>query len=156
MAIRIDEVKSSGFSDDKTEFIIVGGGKYVGEVKLSFGRECLDSLIDALVQAKQDRHHPRTVLAVAANSTPSSDRNEHDVADRGEVRFEIPKKFTVTTDTSGRGLVLVIFNHGLQDQRGYALSTDAAIQVAGGMSKTAEVLVARKAQVPPIEPPHGP
>ena len=47
MAIRIDSVKSSNFSDDKTEFLVVGSGKYVGEVKLIFARECLDSLIDA-------------------------------------------------------------------------------------------------------------
>ena len=58
-----------------------------------------------------------------------------------EVRFEIPRNFTVTADTSGRGLVLLIVNHRLERQAGYALSPDAAKQVGGGLVKSAEALL---------------
>jgi hypothetical protein len=53
MAIRIAEAKSSGLSDDGKEVIIGGSGKYIGgDIELKFARECLDNLIDALMQAK--------------------------------------------------------------------------------------------------------
>src|SRR6267154_753246 len=66
-----------------------------------------------------------------------------------EVRFEIPKNFTVTADTSGRGLVLFILNHRLENQRGYALSPDAAKQVAGGLVKSADASLALKQSATP-------
>jgi hypothetical protein len=145
MAIRIDEVKSLRLSDDKKEILVVGSGKYVGEVKLSFARQCLDGLIDALVRAKGE-HPPSTNsnVTASASSMPAADLNEHAVANPDEVRFEIPKNFTVTADLSGRRLVLIILNHRLENQRGYALSPDAAIQVAGGLTKSAEGLLAQK------------
>jgi hypothetical protein len=53
----------------------------------------------------------------------------------------VPKNFTVTADTSGRGLVLFIINHRLESQAGYALAPDAAKQVAGGLTKSADALL---------------
>jgi hypothetical protein len=55
----------------------------------------------------------------------------------------------VTADTSGRGLVLLILNHRLENQEGYALSPDAARQVAGGLTKSADAVLALK---PPATP----
>ena len=151
MAIRIAEVKSSSLSDDKKEVIIGGHGKYVGDVELRFARECLDGLIDALVRAK-------TALEPSANSAvvpsvtaaPRPDRNGGAGANPDQIRFEIPKNFTVTADTSGRGLVLLILNHRLENQEGYALSPDAAKQVAGGLTKSAEAVLALKPPAPPL------
>jgi hypothetical protein len=57
----------------------------------------------------------------------------------------------VTADTSGRGLVLLILNHRLENQEGYALSPDAAKHVAGGLTKSADALLALK---PPATPPN--
>ena len=71
-------------------------------------------------------------------------------ANPDQIRFEIPKNFTVTADTSGRGLVLLILNHRLQNQEGYALSPDAAKQVAGGLTKSAEAVLALKPPAPPL------
>jgi hypothetical protein len=155
MAIRIDEIKSSRLSADKAEFLVVGSGKYFGEVKLSFARECLDVLIDALVQAKQD--HPPVNAGIDGNagSTPPSDGSKHAVANPDEVRFEIPKNFTIGADASGRRLVLVILNHRLENQRGYALFPDAAIQMAARLTKSADALLAQKSLTAPIEPPQG-
>jgi hypothetical protein len=152
MAIRISEVKASRLSDDKKDVIVGGSGKYIGDVELRFARECLDNLIDALVQAKG-------ALGPSANSAPVRNgtavaaprRNGGAGANPDQIRFEIPKNFTVTADTSGRGLVLLILNHRLENQGGYALSPDAAKQVAGGLTKSADAVLALK---PPATPPN--
>ena len=151
MAIRIGEVKSSSLSDDKKEVIIGGSGKYIGDVELRFARECLDDLIDALVRAKGGLGSS-TNSAVDPNVTaaPRPERNGGAGANPDQIRFEIPKNFTVTADTSGRGLVLLILNHRLQNQEGYALSPDAAKQVAGGLTKSAEAVLALKPPAPPL------
>ena len=148
MAIRIAEVKSSSLSDDKKEVIIGGYGKYIGDVELRFVRECLDGLIDALVRAKTTALEPSANSAVVP--APRPERNGGAGANPDQIRFEIPKNFTVTTDTSGRGLVLLILNHRLENQEGYALSPDAAKQVAGGLTKSAEAVLALKPPAPPL------
>jgi hypothetical protein len=152
MAIRIAEVRSSSLSDDKREVIVGGRGKYIGDVELRFARECLEDLIDALVRAK-GAFEPSTGSNPVPNvpAAPAPKRNGGAGAHPNEVRFEIPKNFTVTADTSGRGMVLVILNHRLENQVGYALSPDAARQVAGGLAKSADAALALK---PPATPPN--
>jgi hypothetical protein len=145
MAIRIAEVKSSTLSDDKQEVIVGGSGKYIGDVELRFARDCLDGLIEALVQAK-GALEPSADSGLVPNVTtaPAAKRNDSVGANPDEIRFEVPKNFTVTADTSGRGLVLLILNHRLANQGGYALSPDAAKQVAGGLMKSADAVFALK------------
>ena len=149
MAIRVSEVKSSRLSDDKKEVIVASTGKYTGDLELRFARECLDQLLQMLTQAKAELEPSiqagsvsNVPLLPTAGSNASSDAAP--VTNPDEVRFEIPKNFTVTADTSGRGLVLFILNHRLENQRGYALSPDAAKQVAGGLVKSAEASLALK------------
>src|SRR5437879_6559693 len=156
MAIRVSEVKSSRLSDDNKEVIVASTGKYTGDLELRFARECLDQLLQMLTQAKaelepsaQSGSASDVPLPPAAGSNASSDVAP--VTNPDEVRFEIPKNFTVTADTSGRGLVLFILNHRLENQRGYALSRDAAKHVAGGLTKSADALLALK---PPATPPN--
>jgi len=152
MAIRVSEVKSSRLSDDKKEVIVASTGKYTGDLELRFARECLDQLLQMLTQAKAELEPSvqagsvSNVPLLPTGSNASSDAAP--VTNPDEVRFEIPKNFTVTADTSGRGLVLFILNHRLENQRGYALSPDAAKQVAGGLVKSAEASLALK-QSPP-------
>ena len=149
MAIRIAEVKSSSLSDDKKEVIVGGSGKYIGDVELRFARECLDDLIAALAQAKGALGPSANSAAVpGAAAAPTPERNSGAGANPDEIRFEIPKNFTVTADTSGTGLVLLILNHRLENQEGYALSPDAAKQVAGGLTKSAEAVLALKPPAP--------
>jgi hypothetical protein len=104
-----------------------------------------ESIIDALVQAKSALE-PSANSGVATNITAAlpAERNDSADANPDEIRFEVPKNFTVTADTSGRGLVLLILNHRLANQRGYALSPDAAKQVAGGLMKSADAVLALK------------
>ena len=143
MAIRISTVKASHLSDDKKEVIVASTGKYTGELELRFASECVNDLLRALVKAR-GLLHPETAgttaPVAAAGALPKT--NDPQVSKNpDEVRFEIPRNFTVTADTSGRGLVLLIVNHRLERQAGYALSPDAAKQVGGGLVKSAEALL---------------
>ena len=151
MAIRIAEVKSSSLADDKKEVIVGGYGKYIGDVELRFARECLDDLIEALVRAKGALEPSANSASVPSiTAAPAPERNEGPGSNPDQIRFEIPKNFTVTADTSGRGLVLLILNHRLEKQEGFALSPDAAKQVAGGLTKSADAVLAT--QKPPAPP----
>src|SRR3954451_22745661 len=143
MAIRIAEVKSARLSDDKKEFIVDGSGKFIGDIELKFARECLDPLIDALNFAKSSFGPAATVIPLNVPPAPVPKQNGG-AANPDQVRFEIPKNFTITADTSGRGLVLLILNHRMENQSGYALSPDAAKQIAGGLSKSADAVLAQK------------
>ena len=142
MAIRIGEVKSSRLSDDKKEVIVGGSGKYVGDVELKIARECLDDFIDALVSAQGALGSNLAVAVSGAHSAVAPKRRARPGGNPNEVRFEVPKTFAVTADTEGRGLVLLILNHRLENQEGYALSPDAAKQVAEGLIKSADALLA--------------
>jgi hypothetical protein len=153
MAIRIAEVKSSGLTDDKKEIVIGASGKYIGDIELRFARECLDSLIDALMRAKGALEPSvNSVVSPSATAAPIPKPGDAGVSTNpDEIRFEIPKNFTVTADRSGRGLVLLILNHRLENQGGFALSPDAAKQLAGGLTKSADAVLALK---PPATPPN--
>ncbi len=162
MAIRIAEVKSSSLADDKKEVIVGGYGKYIGDVELRFARECLDDLMEALVRAKsalEPSAHSELVSNGApvptpepnGGAVPTPEPNGGAGANPDQISFKIPKNFTVTADTSGRGLVLLILNHRLEKQEGFALSPDAAKQVAGGLTKSADAVLATLK--PPAPPP---
>ena len=155
MAIRIAEVRSSTLSEDKKEVIIDCAGKYTGDLELRFARECVDGLLDALMRAKGALEpsvgaSPVPGVAVQPDVASNAIPDAAPSANPDQVRFEIPKNFTVTADPSGRGLVLLILNHRLENQRGYALSPDAAKQVAGGLIKGIDASLAlRKSATPP-------
>jgi hypothetical protein len=141
MAIRIAAIKSASLSDDKTEVIVATSGKYTGDLELRFACECLDDLIDCLTRARRALQPAAPVGSVPGRSAaPSTAKAGNGNPD--EVRFELPKNFTITTDTSGRGLVLFILNHRLEGQVGYAMPPDAAKQVAGGLTNSADALLA--------------
>lgn len=151
MAIRVSEVKSSRLSDDNKEVIVASTGKYTGDLELRFARECLDQLLLVLTQAKAELElsvQSSPVSNVPLLPTAGSNANSDVAPGTNQVRFEIPKNFSVTADTSGRGLVLFIMNHRLENQRGYALSPDAAKQVAGGLIKSADASLALKSATP--------
>jgi len=154
MAIRVSTVASSRVSDDNKEIIVASTGKYTGDLELRFALECVDQLIDLLKQARgasgpEAKPSPALGVEVSSAAVPSATQPDADLkvapkTNPDEVRFEIPKNFTVTADTSGRGLVLMIVNHRLENQNGYAFSPDAAKQVAGGLIKSADAVLAVK------------
>jgi hypothetical protein len=165
MAIRVSEVRSSRLSDDNKEVIVASTGKYTGDLELRFARECLDQLIQLLEQAREALEpstkpapaagvsDPAASLAVVPVEQPNEGPIPAPKTNPDEVRFEVPKNFTVTADTSGRGLVLMIVNHRLENQNGYAFSPAAARQVAGGLIKSADAVPAMKSPAASPETP---
>jgi hypothetical protein len=152
MAIGISAVKASRLSDDKKEVIVASTGKYTGELELRFACECVDDLIRALVGARrtlQPSNAGTATPVVATAGAPPKTNGPQVSKNPDEVRFEIPRNFTVTADTSGRGLVLLIANHRLDRQAGYALSPDAAKQLAGGLLKSAEAVRSQRLALRP-------
>jgi len=159
MPISIAQVKSSRLSDDKKEVVIAGKGKYVGELELFVARECLDDFIQALLRAKTALGLP--VDAPHASAAPASGLNggshgaltatpSAPTPNANEITAELPKNCMVIADPKGRGLVMLVFNHRLENQRGYALPPDAAKQVAGRLTTSADTVLAGQ---PPGDPP---
>src|SRR4051812_36845240 len=115
MAIRVSTVASSKVSDDGKEIIVASTGKYTGDLELRFALECVDQLIDLLKQARgasgpEAKPGPTagaavldSCAAIPSATQPGPDPTVAPKANPDEVRFEIPKNFTVTADTSGRG-----------------------------------------------------
>lgn len=153
MAIRIAAVGSATMSDDSKEFIVHTTGKYTGALELRFASDCVDDLIAALTSARGGAQPAAPNDARPAAQVVVSNATGAEVVAPGtasehkpdEVRFEIPKNCTITADNTGRGLVLFILNHRLEGQAGYAFSPDAAKQLAGGLTKSADTLLAQRA-----------
>lgn len=148
MPITIAQVKSSRLSDDRKEVIFVGKGRYIGELEVSVAIECLDDMISALARAK-------TELDPNARSPPAPMSNgpaHNGAADPNpnQVRCEMPKNCTVA-DASG--LVLVILNHRLENQRGYALPPDAAKALGARLMKSADAILAQGPAQPSLPRP---
>lgn len=153
MAIRIAAVSSATMSDDKKEFIVQTTGKYTGALELRFASDCVDDLIAALTKvrggAQPAASHGGGPALAAETAVPGAEAAAQAkpgaTGKADEVRFEVPKNCTISADTSGRGLVLFILNHRLEGQAGYAFSPDAAKQLAGGLTKSADALLAQRA-----------
>jgi hypothetical protein len=145
MAIRISTVKSSHLSEDKKEVIVASTGKYAGDLELRFGSECVDDLLNALINARRAMQ-PASAAAerpvAAASAPPKADGEVNNIPP--QVTFEVPRNFAITAD-GGRRLVLFIVNHKLDRQAGFAFSPDAAKQLAVGLVKSAEALLAQPA-----------
>ncbi|MHC2620521.1 hypothetical protein ACVIW2_002553 [Bradyrhizobium huanghuaihaiense] len=151
MAIRIAAVSSATMSDDKKEFIVQTTGKYTGALELRFASDCVDDLIAVLTKVRGGAQPAASkggaalaAEAAAPGAEAAAQTKPGATGNADEVRFEIPKNCTISADTSGRGLVLFILNHRLESQAGYAFSPDAAKQLAGGLTKSADALLAQR------------
>ena len=65
-------------------------------------------------------------------------------ADKVTGSFFMPKNCTVAADLNSRKLVLLILDHKLTTQKGYALTPEAAQQIAVGLTKNAEAVLAKR------------
>lgn len=125
MRLSIGEVKSCAISDDRKEVHLTLSTKYIGERDYSIPVDKLDGWIAALNSAK-------------------SLLNGSDKLDPNQVRFDMPKNCTVAADLHTHHLVLLILDHKLQTQKGYALTPEAAKMMAAGLAKNAEAVLARR------------
>jgi hypothetical protein len=119
-------VKDHSVSDDGAEVTVTFTSKFIGDIDLTMPADCLDDLISALTKAKN---------AVRARNAKTPQ----------QVRVTTPKKFMVTADVSVRGIVILIFDPTTVDQCGFALDAKAAKEMAAGLVKNADAVLAQKA-----------
>jgi hypothetical protein len=62
-----------------------------------------------------------------------------------QITISLPKNWLVSSDLTIHDVVLLIFNHKLDAQTGYALDADAAKKMAVGLVKNADAVLAHKA-----------
>ena len=164
MAIRVSEFNSARLSDDGKEVVVDCAGRYTGDLELRFTRDCFDQMLRALIGAAgaavakpQPMEPSRTetlpspeAAAQPAVPVPSQPPKPLPPAGNGpqatadEVKVQVPKNVAVTAGPSGSGLVILIVNHKLENQVGYAVSPDAAGHIAAGLIKSAAAVRSAK------------
>jgi hypothetical protein len=168
MAIRVSEFKSARLSDDGKEVVVDCAGRYTGDLELRFTRDCFDQMLRALIGAAgAGVAKPQPMEPSATEALPPPDAAQPAVSPQppkplpaagngpqttaDEVKVQIPKNIAVTAGPSGSGLVILIVNHKLENQVGYAVSPDAAGNIAAGLTKSAAAVRAAKASGQPTK-----
>jgi hypothetical protein len=126
-AFSVIGVKGQTVSADGAEVKLTFASKFIGDIDLTIPADRLDDLISALNKANN-------ALRARNSNTPQ------------QVRVTTPKKFMVTADVDVRGIVILIFDPTTVDQCGFALDAKAAKEMAVGLVKNADAVLAQKAQ----------
>jgi hypothetical protein len=134
-SITITAGKSCAPSADAKSVSLILDTKWSGDLSLMIPSEALDNLVAMLNEAK---------TAVQSKLSP------------GQVTARMPKKWMVTADVQKHGVVLLIFDPQMPSQAGYALNGEAAKELATGLAKNAEAILAHKAATAPTKPPTKP
>ena len=148
MAIRIGEVTSAAFADNHEEIIVACTGRYTGDLELRFARQSIEQLLQALGRMIPTETPPQPIVPAAVSSEPAPPPAAPVPDNPDQVRVEVPRNVAVTADPGGRGYVILIVNHRLQNQLGYAVTPDAAENIASGLTKSAAA-VRGSSQSPP-------
>ncbi len=141
-SISITDVKACQISEDGAELTLTLATRYVGDMRIVMPIECREQVIAALTQAsagaRAEPAVPKPMPQAAADKSGSA-------ADPKAVTVKVPKKWMVTTDAERHGVVLVVFDHQTPGQSAYALKPGPAKEFALGITKSADALLARKA-----------
>lgn len=142
------DIKDFSLSPDGKEAKFVLVTKYAGDIEVTMPSGCLNAL--QLNPARPASLAPQTPATASANggsgiataaaagvsATPSSNPATAGVA------VSVPKTWLVAADAR-RGLVVVVLNHRIDGQLGFALEAKGALEVASAMKKQADTLTAR-------------
>ena len=114
-SIRIDQGATDG------EVTVIMKPKYTEARTYSLPRECLDQMIADI-----------NAMGIITQSKPAGKPNK--------VTVRAPKKWMVGSGLPKNKVVLLIFDPQTEAQSGFALSAEAATEMAAGLAKNAEVL----------------
>ena len=114
-SIRIDQGAT------ENEVTVIMKPKYTEARTYSLPRECLDQMIADI-----------TVMGIVPQSKPADKLNQTTV--------RAPKKWMIGSGLPKHKVVLLIFDPQTEAQSGFALSAEAASEMAAGLVKNAEVL----------------
>jgi hypothetical protein len=162
LSAQIKGVKSHTVSNDGATISVVLDAKYVGELALLLSVEGLNDLLSVLAQAKTEieaRAGTKAGTKVEAKATNGASlaRPDHAATQAvapkasaaqteqpNQVTISVPKNWLVSSDTKEHHVVLVVFNHKMDGQAGYALDPNAAKKMAVGLVKNADAVLTSK------------
>jgi len=122
----VSSIKAHVVSDDGGQVAVAFAKKDGGELSVMMPTECLDALIAGLNRAK----------TVARNKR----------ADNVEkVNVTMAKTWTVIADVKMRGAVVLVFDAKTDAQVAYALDAESSKELAAGLIRSAETVLAHKA-----------
>jgi len=154
--ISINGIKSCRLSANGTEVHITFISRYSGDFEVSMPLACRDELLALLTSNAAARPSPPSAPAAAprtaaapmpapaARPIASPAPAPEPPAKPGQISVSVPKKWAVTADTSVHDVVLLLFNPNMEKQTGYALGPEAAKEMAVGLVKNAETVLAHK------------
>jgi len=156
--ISINGIKSCKLSANGTEVHITFISRYSGDFEVSMPLACRDELLAMLTANSAARPSPpaapaaapRTVSPATAVPAPparpitSPAPAPEPPAKPGQISVSVPKKWAVTADTTVHDVVLLLFNPNMEKQTGYALGPEAAKEMAVGLVKNADTVLAHK------------
>jgi hypothetical protein len=155
----VTNLKGQTLSDDGNEVVLTFATKYIGDMDVTMPLSCVDELVAALHRTKPDALQgmretapatqgngtaPDAPKAAAASPPPQDGTVPGAPAVPGQLRVTMPKTWLVTADVKTHGVVLLVFNHQEETRVGYALNGVAAKEMATGLVKNAEVVLAHK------------
>jgi hypothetical protein len=151
--ISINSIKSCKLSANGAEVHITFASRYSGDFEISMPLACRDELIALLapgtaprpVQAAPAAAPPAPAPAAAPPKAPApAAPSTTEPAKPGQISVTVPKKWAVTADTTIHDVVLLLFNPNMDKQTGYALGPEAAKEMAVGLVKNADTVLAHK------------
>ena len=123
------DLKDVSISPDGKEANFVLVTKHSGEIAVSLPAFCLQKLRAAAVVPPAPPATNTGNLAGKTESTNSAD----------QVAVSVPNKWLVAADAQ-HGLVVVVLNHRMPSQFGFALNSSVAVEFATAMTKQAAVV----------------
>jgi hypothetical protein len=129
-------IKDFSLSSDGKEATFVIITKYSGDIAITVPTESLGKL--------QIPTSPAVASPTPAAATANPSNGAQDPARKaGEVAVSVPTKYAVATDLQ-RKLVVIVLDHQMPRQFGFALDSKAAQQLAAAIVKQADVLAAKQ------------
>jgi hypothetical protein len=148
--ISINSIKSCKLSANGAEVHITFASRYSGDFEISMPLACRDELIALLApggapKPAQPAPTPAPAPAAAPAQAPApAAASKTEPAKPGQISVTVPKKWAVTADTTIHDVVLLLFNPNMDKQTGYALGPEAAKEMAVGLVKNADTVLAHK------------
>jgi hypothetical protein len=149
--ISINGIKSCKLSANGAEVHITFATRYSGDFEIAMPLACRDELIALLAPggAPQPAQPAQTAPAPAPAAAPAkapapATPSAAEPAKPGQISVSVPKKWAVTADTTIHDVVLLLFNPNMDKQTGYALGPEAAKEMAVGLVKNADTVLAHK------------
>jgi hypothetical protein len=124
--ITASDIKDMTVSEDGALTSLIFATKYVGDFGITIPSACIERLIAILEDAKGKRQ---------------------DAPELAQLRVRAPKTWAVTAELQQLGTVIVAFDHQAETRTGYALSPEAARDLAHALVRDAEKVLASKEQL---------